>query len=177
MTFRQILNGIQIKLLEKASNNARIRYLRRQGMKIGKDCLIGTMNFSTEPYLIEIGDHVAIADDTEIVTHDGGVWCFRDEIKNADLFGKVKIGSNVFIGNNCTILPNTTIGDNCIIGSGSVLRGKFPENSIIVGNPAKVIMDIKVQKFLYKQNPDLLQTKGLKRKEKTAYIKKHFGIE
>ena len=89
---------------------------------------------------------------------------------------RVKIGNNVFIGNNCTILPNTTIGDNCIIGSGSVLRGKFPENSVIVGNPAKVIMDIKVQKFLYKQNPDLLQTKGLKRKEKTETIKKHFGI-
>ncbi len=176
MTLRQIIDRIQIKLLEKASNGARIRYLRRKGMKIGRDCLIGTMNFSTEPYLIEIGDHVAIADDTEIVTHDGGVWCFRDEIKNADLFGKVKIGNNVFIGNNCTILPNTTIGDNCIIGSGSVLRGKFPENSVIVGNPAKVIMDIKVQKFLYKQNPDLLQTKGLKRKEKTDTIKKHFGI-
>lgn len=177
MTLRQIINRIHIKLLEKASNNTRIRYLRGQGMKIGKDCLIGTMNFSTELYLIEIGDHVAIADDTEIVTHDGGVWCFRDEIKNADLFGKVKIGSNVFIGNNCTILPNTTIGDNCIIGSGSVLRGKFPENSVIVGNPAKVIMDVKVQKFLYKQNPDLMQTKGLKRKEKTEFIKKHFGIE
>ena len=176
MTLRQIIGRIQIKLLEKASNSARIRYLRRNGMKIGRDCLIGTMNFSTEPYLIEIGDHVAIADDTEIVTHDGGVWCFRDEIKNADLFGRVKIGNNVFIGNNCTILPNTTIGDNCIIGSGSVLRGKFPENSVIVGNPAKVIMDIKVQKFLYKQNPDLLQTKGLKRKEKTDTIKKHFGI-
>ena len=177
MTLRQILDRIQIKLLEKASNSTRIRYLRSQGMKIGSGCLIGTMNFSTEPYLIEIGDHVAIADDTEIVTHDGGVWCFREEIKNADLFGKVKIGNNVFIGNNCTILPNTTIGDNCIIGSGSVLRGKFPENSVIVGNPAKVITDIKVQKFLYLQNPELLRTKGLKRKEKTAYIKKHFGIE
>lgn len=177
MNFRAILYRLHIKLLEKSSNKSKIRYLRKQGMIIGNNCLIGTMNFSTEPYLIEIGDHVAIADDTEIVTHDGGVWCFRDEIKNADLFGKVKIGSNVFIGNNCTILPNTTIGDNCIIGSGSVLRGKFPENSVIVGNPAKVIMDVKVQRFLYKQNPDLMQTKGLKRKEKTEFIKKHFGIE
>jgi acetyltransferase-like isoleucine patch superfamily enzyme len=177
MNLRAIFYRLHIKLLEKSSNNAKIKYLRKQGMKIGENCLIGTMNFSTEPYLIEIGDHVAIADDTEIVTHDGGVWCFRDEIKNADLFGKVKIGNNVFIGNNCTILPNTTVGDNCIIGAGSVLRGKFPENSVIVGNPAKVIMDIKVQRFLYNQNPDLLQTKGLKRKEKTDIIKKHFGIE
>jgi acetyltransferase-like isoleucine patch superfamily enzyme len=177
MNFQAIFHRLQIKLLEKASNSTKIRYLRRQGMKIGENCLIGTMNFSTEPYLIEIGDHVAIADDTEIVTHDGGVWCFRDEIKNADLFGKVKIGNNVFIGNNCTILPGTTIGDNCIIGSGSVLRGNFPENSVIVGNPAQVVTDIKIQRFLYLQNPNLLHTKGLKRKQKTETIKKHFGIE
>jgi len=168
---------MHIKLLEKSSNAAKIKYLRRKGMKIGENCLIGTMNFSTEPYLIEIGNHVAIADDTEIVTHDGGVWCFRDEIENADLFGRVKIGNNVFIGNNCTILPNTTIGDNCIIGSGSVLRGKFPENSVIVGNPAKVIMNIKVQRFLYLQNPDLLKTKNLARSQKTKFIKEHFGIK
>ena len=176
MTLRQIIYRIQIKLLEKASNSVRIKYLRRQGMKIGNGCLIGTMSFSTEHYLIEIGDHVAIADDTEIVTHDGGVWCFRDEIKNADLFGRVKIGNNVFIGNNCTILPNTTIGDNSIVGSGSVLRGKFPEDSVIIGNPAKVIMDIKVQKFLYKQNPGLLQTKHLSPAEKDRFIKAHFGL-
>ena len=177
MNLREILYRLHIKLLEKASNETKIKYLRRQGMKVGENCLISTMNFSTEPYLIEIGDHVAIADDTEIVTHDGGVWCFRDEISNADLFGKVKIGNNVFIGNNCTILPNTTIGDNCIIGSGSVLRGKFPENSVIVGNPAKVIMDVKIQKFLYLQNPDLLKTKNLPRKKKTRAIKDHFGID
>jgi len=176
MNFKAVFYRMHIKLLEKSSNKTKIKYLRKQGMKIGEDCVIGTMSFSTEPYLIEIGDHVAIADDTEIVTHDGGVWCFRDEIKNADIFGKVKIGNNVFIGNNCTILPNTTIGNNCIIGSGSVLRGNFPENSVIMGNPAKVVTDIKVQRFLYFQNPNLLQTKGLKRKEKTDTIKRHFGI-
>ena len=173
MNIRAIFYRLHIKLLEKASNNTKVKYLRKQGMKIGENCLIGTMSFSTEPYLIEIGNHVAIADDTEIVTHDGGVWCFRDEIENADLFGKVKIGNNVFIGNNCTILPNTTIGDNCIVGSGSVLRGKFPENSVIIGNPAKVIMDIKIQKFLYKQNPGLLQTKHLSLAEQVAEVELH----
>lgn len=177
MNLREIFYRLHLKLLEKSSNEAKIKYLRRQGMKIGQNCLIGTMNFSTEPYLIEIGNHVAIADDTEFVTHDGGIWCFRDEISNADLFGKIKIGNNVFIGNNCSILPNTIIGDNCIVGTGSVVRGKFPNNSVIIGNPATVIMNTNVQKFLYLQNPGLLKTKNLPRKKKTRAIKDHFGID
>jgi len=40
-----------------------------------------------------------------------------------------------------------------------------------------VIMDIKVQKFLYKQNPDLLQTKHMSPAEKTKFIKTHFGVK
>lgn len=146
-------------------------------MKIGEDCHFNTMSFSTEPYLIEIGNHVAIAAGTDFITHDGAIWCFRDELKNADVFGKIKIGNNVFIGNNCTILPNTVVGDNCIVGAGSILRGQFPENSVIVGNPAKVIMNMNVQKFLYLQNPDLLRTQNMSYSLKKKTIMKHFGLK
>jgi acetyltransferase-like isoleucine patch superfamily enzyme len=165
-------------LLRKASNAAKIKYLRKQGMKIGQNCLINTLSFSTEPYLIEIGNHVAIANGTEIITHDGAIWCFREELGHADIFGRVIIGNNVFIGDNCTILPNTVIGDNCIIGAGSVVRGKFPENSVIIGNPAKVVIKTSMQKFLYLQNPNLLKTQNLSAlgKKKKTIIKKHFGI-
>jgi acetyltransferase-like isoleucine patch superfamily enzyme len=93
------------------------------------------------------------------------------------VFGKIKIGNNVFIGDNCTILPNTIIGDNCIIGAGSVVRGKFAENQVIIGNPAKVVMKMSVQRFLYLQNPGLLHTQHLPDDEKNNIIKKHFGIE
>jgi acetyltransferase-like isoleucine patch superfamily enzyme len=170
------LKRLQLMLLKKASNDRKIKYLRKQGMKIGKDCLINTMSFSTEPYLIEIGDHVAIAGGTEVITHDGAIWCFREEFTNADVFGKIKLGNNVFVGDNCTILPNTEVGDNCIIGAGSVVRGKFPENSVIIGNPAKVVMKTSVQKFLYTQNPGLLRTANIDDKAKSKILKKHFGI-
>jgi acetyltransferase-like isoleucine patch superfamily enzyme len=164
-------------ILRKASSERKIKYLRKQGMKIGENCLFNTMSFSTEPYLIEIGNHVAIAGGTEIVTHDGAIWCFRDEIPNADVFGKIKLGNNVFIGDNCTILPNTIIGDNCIVGAGSVVRGKFPENSVIIGNPAKVVLKMSMQKFLYLQNPGLLKTQNLTDSKKAIILKRHFGIE
>lgn len=173
----ELLQRAHLRLLEKSSNESKIRYLRRKGMKIGENCFINTMSFSTEPYLIEIGDHVAIAAGTDFLTHDGAIWCFRSELRNGDIFGQIKIGNNVFIGNNCTILPNTVIGDNCIIGAGSVVRGQFPDNSVIVGNPAKVVMNMSMQKLMYLQNPNFLKTYGLSYYKKKKVIRKHFGIE
>jgi acetyltransferase-like isoleucine patch superfamily enzyme len=177
MNLINIQQKLQLLTVKILGNDAKIRYLRKQGMKIGNNCLFVTMSFSTEPYLIEIGDHVAIAGGTMFITHDGAIWCFRDEQPNADVFGKIKIGNNVFIGSNCTILPNTSIGNNCIVGAGSIVRGTFPENSVIVGNPAKVVFNMNVQKFFYLQNPGLLMTKNMDAKSKTETIKKHFDIK
>ena len=176
MTARHIVQRLTLAIIVKAGSSTRIKYWRRQGMKIGSSCLINNVNFSTEPYLIEIGDHVAIAAGTDFITHDGAIWCFRQEMKNADVFGKIRIGNNVFIGNNCTILPNTSVGDNCIIGAGSTVRGQFPDNSVIVGNPAKVVLSMSLQKMMYLQNPNFLEIRNLKPKEKTKAIKKHFNI-
>jgi acetyltransferase-like isoleucine patch superfamily enzyme len=177
MNLRYIVKRLSLAFIAKAGSEIRIRYWRRQGMKIGNKCQINNVNFSTEPYLIEIGDHVAIAAGTDFITHDGAIWCFRDELKNADVFGTIKIGNNVFIGNNCTILPNTAVGDNCIIGAGSTVRGRFPENSVIVGNPAKVALSMNMQKLFYLQNPNLLSVRNLNHREKTKTIKKHFSME
>jgi len=177
MGLSYIFMRLRLALLAKTGSKRRIKFWLKQGMKIGRDCYINNVNFSTEPYLIEIGDHVAIAAGTDFITHDGAIWCFREELTNADIFGRIKIGNNVFIGNNCTILPNTVIGDNCIVGAGSILRGQFPENSVIVGNPAKVIMNMSVQKFLYLQNPDLLRTQNLSYSKKKKTILEHFGIK
>lgn len=177
MTLKGIYNKINKKIVAGSSSERKIQYLRKLGVKIGKNCYIETLAFSTEPFLIEIGDHVAIAFGTDFITHDGGIWCFRDELNNGDIFGRIKIGNNILIGSKCTILPNTIIGDNSIVGAGSVVRGNFPDNSVIVGNPAKVVMKMNVQKFLYLQNPGFLRSKNLDSSERENLIKKHFGIE
>ncbi|NLO01250.1 MAG: acyltransferase [Bacteroidales bacterium] len=176
MNIRDLIRRLYVKWLYIASNEARIKYLRKRGMKIGDDCLMNTLLFS-EPYLVEIGNHVAIAGGTQFISHDGAIWCFRDEIKNGDIFGKIKIGNNVFIGNNCVILPNTTVGDNCIIGIGSIVRGQFPDDSVIIGNPAKVIYKTSIQRLMYRQNKGLLLTHNLSEREKIKVILKHFDSE
>lgn len=177
MNLKQKFLHLRLTILQKSGNESKIRYFRKQGVKIGQHCFINTVSFCTEPYLIEIGNHVAIAGGVEFLTHDGAIWCFREEIENADVFGKIKIGNNVFIGNNCTILPNTVVGDNCIIGAGSIVRGQFPENSVIIGNPAKVVMTMAMQKLLYLQNPGMLKIKDLPNIEKKNIIKKHFNTD
>ncbi len=55
----------------------------------------------------------------------------------------ITIGENCFIGCNALILKGTHIGDNCVVGAGAVVRGRFEDNCVIAGNPAKVIRKIK----------------------------------
>jgi acetyltransferase-like isoleucine patch superfamily enzyme len=173
---KRIWESIFKLLMLKVSDEMRIRYLQKQGIRIGERCRIRTMSFSTEQYLIEIGDHVAIASNTQFITHDGATWCFEEEVDGGGIFGKIVIGNNVFIGINCIILSNTSIGDNCIVGAGSVVRGHFPENSIIAGNPAQVISKTSIQKMLFKQNPGLLKTRNLTEPQKDKLVREHFGI-
>lgn len=175
------LKGVWESILKlyllKCSDARKIKYLRKLGVRIGERCRIRTLKFSTEPYLIEIGDHVAIAAGTEFITHDGANWVFEDEVDGGGIFGKITLGNNVFIGINCIILSNTSIGDNCIVGAGSVVRGQFPENSVIAGNPAQIVSKTGIQRMLTKQNPDLLKTRNCTVAQKDKMVKEHFGIK
>ena len=170
-----VFEAVYKLIMLKASDEARIRYLRKKGVKIGHSCRIKTVSFSTEPYLIEVGNHSRIANGTIFLTHDGAVNIFEGEL-GGGVFGRIRIGNNVFIGNNCIVLLNTTIGNNCIIGAGSVVRGEFPEGSVILGNPAKVIMKTAALKMLLRQNPGLVKTDHLPKAECTRLVKEHFGI-
>jgi len=53
--------------------------------------------------------------------------------------GGVKIGNNCWIGAKVTILDGTVIGNGCIVAAGAVVRGKFPDNAVIGGVPARIL--------------------------------------
>jgi len=65
---------------------------------------------------------------------------------------KVEIGEYSFIGTSSVILSGTTIGKGCIIGAGSVVKGSFPDYSVVVGNPAKIVGDTRnIDKKLFSE--------------------------
>ena len=71
------------------------------------------------------------------------------------IIDKVEIGAYTFIGTSCVILPGTTIGKGCIVGAGSIVKGNFPDFSVIVGNPAKIVDDTRnVDKKLFSEGMD-----------------------
>jgi len=143
-------------------------YAKHIGVSFGNDCDFQHIYFPSEPYLLEIGNHVQITSGTRLFTHSGG-WVLRERFPKWDTFGKIIIKNNVYIGNCCLIMPGVIIGNNVIIGAGSVVTKSIPDNVIVAGNPAKIISDLRTyinknlkfntNTFDEKNKKDLLLTK------------------
>lgn len=95
---------------------------------------------------INIGDNCVIAAGVNIIDSNGHETYSNNRTIGRDIPKKIQIGSNVWIGINATILKGTSIGDNSIIAAGSVVKGIFPSNCIIQGNPAKIIKTFELKK-------------------------------
>lgn len=91
---------------------------------------------------VEFGNNIFIAPNCAFYTAGHPI---EPEIRNRGLeYAKpIKVGNNVWIGGNVTVLPGITIGDNVTIGAGSVIVKDIPSNVVAVGNPCKVIKEIK----------------------------------
>lgn len=163
--FKMVLNRI------KKKDNVLIA--REMGVRIGENCLILSNPyrcFGSEPYLVELGNHVEVTGGCQFVTHDGGVWTLRvqDGCEKVDKFGKITVGDNVFIGINSVILPGVRIGDNCVIGAGAVVAKDIPSGEVWGGVPAKFISTY--EQYIKKSLEKADFTKGLSPEEKKKAI-------
>lgn len=126
-----------IKRLLGLKEPSELEILRKNGLKVGSNF---NMQFgcSIDPshcWLISIGENVTLAPGVRIIAHDASTKMHLGYTK----VGKIKIGNQVFIGAGSIILPNVTIGDNVVIGAGTVVAKDIPDNSVVAGNPAKII--------------------------------------
>lgn len=83
----------------------------------------------THPQGVHIGAYSYIAFDARILSHD----------MPRNLRAHTRIGRNCLIGGRSLILPGVEIGDSCIVGAGSVVTKSVPPNSIVAGNPARIL--------------------------------------
>ena len=116
-------------------------------IKIGKNVAVNNNMFFCANKSIVVEDDVLIGERVTIMDHNGhGVYPDRRR-NSAGTAKEVIIKRNVWIGSNVTILPGTIIGDNSVVGAGSVVKGVFPDNVVIQGNPAVVVKKIKTENY------------------------------
>jgi len=146
------------------------------GVQFGENCNFMTRSWGSEPYLIKMGDNVRTSSDVTFVTHNsltiiGNLYA---EYENADFFGRIIIGNNVFIGINSTILPNTKIGDNVIIGAASLVKGELKPNSVYAGVPAKYICSL--EEYIENKKELFDYTRDLNPEAKKEYLLRKYEI-
>jgi maltose O-acetyltransferase len=129
-------------------NRTRKVFYRLSNIEIGKDTVINQNFIVSDDYeqLLKVGDRVAISPNVTIVCSSGP--------NNSDLnknsyvkdnlivSKKVIIGDDSWIGTGVIIMPGVEIGSKCVVGAGAVVTKSVKSNSVIIGNPAKVIREI-----------------------------------
>lgn len=148
------------------------KYLKHFGLNLkGKPKFVARdVKFdSADPAKITIGEGCVITSKVIVLVHDYSIECGlvaigkQDPVYESMFIKPVVIGKNCFIGQQAFIKPGTEIGDNCIIGAGSVVSGKIPDNSIVIGNPGIVIK--KTSEWAEKKYCENNFVKGSKRRK------------
>ncbi len=85
---------------------------------IGKSCIINHRSGVDHECVLGDGCHVA---------------------PGATLCGEVRLAANVMVGAGAVVLPRLCVGENTIIGAGAVVTKNVPANSVVVGNPARIL--------------------------------------
>ena len=89
-----------------------------------------------------IGNHV-IVNTASSIDHDGVLQDYVHVAPGAVLCGRVKVGEGAFIGAGAVVLPGVTIGAWATVGAGAVVTRDVEEGTVVAGNPARVMSDLK----------------------------------
>ena len=117
--------------------SAPLTAVRPHNVSIGRNVVVMPGCLMMSAGGITIGDGTMIAANVQLISN------------NHDLYERqiitcrpIHIGRNVWIGAGATILPGVTIGDNAVVGAASVVTKDVAPDTIVVGNPARLIKRI-----------------------------------
>ncbi len=119
----------------------------QKGAKIGKNCKISSHTFICEGVTVEdnvfVGHNVTFINDAypRATAEDGKLQTEEDWDCAPTL---VKSGAS--IGSSATLLCEITVGENAIVGAGSVVTKDVPPNTIVAGNPSRILKKINKEK-------------------------------
>ena len=87
---------------------------------------------------IEIGDDVQFGPNVQLLTPTHPT---EAELRRAkwEAASPITIENNVWVGGGAIVLPGVNVGENSIVGAGSVVTKDVPPNTLVVGNPARVV--------------------------------------
>jgi acetyltransferase-like isoleucine patch superfamily enzyme len=104
---------------------------------------------------ITLGKEITISSNVRILTHDWSVYTVAKahghfQKNPVGIHRSVKIGDYSFVGTGAILLPGVELGKGVLVGAGSVVRGKVPDHSIVVGNPAQIVGNTKdfIKKYI-----------------------------
>lgn len=121
---------------------------KKPSLKIGDACNFGAFGHITCSNEIRIGNNCLFGKNVTITDNSHGN-IDVDSLNKVPIArqvyskGPVVIEDNVWIGDKATVLPNVHIGKNSIIGANSVVTHDVPANTVVGGNPAKVLKTLR----------------------------------
>jgi acetyltransferase-like isoleucine patch superfamily enzyme len=126
-----LATAVRSGLRSSATELHRLFLVKVWGMDIGEDCQVSLSAKldKTNPKGIHIGESTAINFRVCVLTHD----------YSRGLHADTRIGKQCQIGGYAIIMPGVTIGDNCVVAPASVVMRDIPSNSLVSGNPARVM--------------------------------------
>ena len=144
MKTKRLIHSIALFFLR--SGKKRANYLKKHHILggVGNNCYFGPTLLPLYPELIKLHDNVFVHGKVRIVPHDMVNTFLKRAVPGEDFgprerIGCIEIMDNVYIASGSRIMPNVRINKNCIISADSVVTQDIPQNSVVAGNPAKVI--------------------------------------
>ncbi|WP_442544870.1 acyltransferase [Arthrobacter sp. KN11-1C] len=167
----------------------KLRRTLTRNVAVGSDFRVGLNSFVWAPRKLRIGNSVhlgsnvrvevdGVIGDSVLIANSAGI-VGRDDhaatdvgipIPDAEWVGRfperlsrpVSIGSDVWIGYGAIVLSGVSIGNSAVIGAGAVVTKDVPENSIVVGNPGRVI-GTRFETKVFEEHWRILSQSGIRR--------------